>query len=283
MKNIVVGIDFSKNSYNAMKHAVAISLRNKAKLHLAWVKTAAMKTDLAVSTTTDNYMTTVREKLNQWVEECKTEAPESSVTSIVLEGKPAVEICKYAANLSKAMIVMGTHGVSGFEEFFVGSNAFRTINLTSVPVLILREGIEINRDLTEILVPLDTSFETLQKMKISIEFAKDFNAKICLLGVVNPVTNDIKHVINVQLQHASSMCKKANVRYDVQTLEVTGDSIPALINAAKKMDVNLMVIMREEEHDFSSVWMGSNTRQIVNNSPMPLVIVPNVNQFLLNK
>ena len=283
MKNIVVGIDFSKNSYNAMKHAVAISLRNKAKLHLAWVKTAAMKTDLAVSTTTDNYMKTVRDKLNQWVEECKNEAPESSVTSIVLEGKPAVELCKYASNLPKAMIVMGTHGVSGFEEFFVGSNAFRTINLTSVPVLILREGIEINRDLTEILVPIDTSFETLQKMKIAIEFAKDFNAKICLLGVINPVTNDIKHVINVQLNHASSMCKKANVRYDVQTLDVPGDSISALLGAAKKMDVNLMVIMREEENDLSSVWMGSNTRQIVNNSPMPLLIVPNVNQFLLNK
>lgn len=283
MKNIVVGIDFSKNSHNAMKHAVAISLRNKAKLHLAWVKTAAMKTDLAVSTTTDNYMKTVRDKLNQWVEECKTEAPESSVTSIVLEGKPAVELCKYASNLPKAMIVMGTHGVSGFEEFFVGSNAFRTINLTSVPVLILREGIEINRDLTEILVPIDTSFETLQKMKIAIEFAKDFNAKICLLGVINPVTNDIKHVINVQLNHAAAMCKKANVRYDVQTLDVPGDSISALLGAAKKMDVNLMVIMREEENDLSSVWMGSNTRQIVNNSPMPLLIVPNVNQFLLNK
>ena len=283
MKNIVVGIDFSKNSYNAMKHAVAISLRNKAKLHLAWVKTAAMKTYIAVNTTTDNYMSKVREKLKEWVEECKAEAPESSVTSIILEGKPAIELCKYASNLNKGMIVMGTHGVSGFEEFFVGSNAFRTINLTTVPVLILREGIEINRDLTEILVPIDTSFETLQKMKIAIEFAKDFSAKICLLGLINPITNDIKHVINIQLNHAAAMCKKANVRYEVLPLEISGDSITALLDSAKKLDVNLMVIMREEEHDLSSVWMGSNTRQVVNNSPMPLLIVPNVNQFLLNK
>ena len=283
MKNIVVGIDFSKNSYNAMKHAVTISLRNKAKLHLVWVKTAAMKTDLAVNTTTDDYMSKVREKLNEWVEECKAEAPESSVTSIILEGKPAIELCKYASNLNKGMIVMGTHGVSGFEEFFVGSNAFRTLNLTTVPVLILREGIEINRDLTEILVPIDTSFETLQKMKIAIEFAKDFSAKICLLGMINPISNDIKHIINVQLNHAASMCKKANVRYDVLPLEISGDSITALLDSAKKMDVNLMVIMREEEHDLSSVWMGSNTRQVVNNSPMPLLIVPNVNQYLLNK
>lgn len=283
MKNIVVGIDFSKNSYNAMKHAVAISLKNKAKLHLAWVKTAALKTDFAVSSAAKDFLAAVKDKLEQWVEECKKEAPESSVTSVVLEGKPAVELCNYAAYLPKSMIVMGTHGVSGFEEFFVGNNAFKTINMTKVPVLILREDIQINRDLTEILVPIDTSFETLQKMKIAIEFAKDFSAKICLLGVINPITNDIKHVINVQLNHAASMCKKANVRYETQTLEVPGDTIPALIDAAKRMDVNLMVIMREEEHDFSSVWMGSNTRQIVNNSPMPLVIVPNVNQFLLNK
>ncbi len=283
MKNIVVGIDFSKNSYNAMKHAVAISLKNKAKLHLAWVKTAALKNDFATATASKDYQAAIKERLAEWVEECKAEAPESSITSVVLEGKPAVELCNYAAYLPKSMIVMGTHGVSGFEEFFVGNNAFKTINLTKVPVLILREDIQINRDLTEILVPIDTSFETLQKMKIAIEFAKDFGAKICLLGVINPVTNDIKHVINVQLNHAASMCKKANVRYDVQTLEVPGDSIPALLDAAKRMDVNLMVIMREEEHDLSSVWMGSNTRQIVNNSPMPLVIVPNVNQFLLNK
>ncbi len=283
MKNIVVGIDFSKNSYNAMKHAVAISLKNKAKLHLAWVKTAAMKTDFATTTAAKDFLTAVKEKLKQWEEECKAEAPESSVTSVILEGKPATELCNYAAYLPKSMIVMGTHGVSGFEEFFVGNNAFKTINQTTVPVLILREDIQINRDLTEILVPIDTSFETLQKMKIAIEFAKDFSAKVCLLGVINPVNNDIKHVINVQLNHAAAMCKKANVRYDVQTLDVPGDSIPALLDAAKKMDVNLMVIMREEEHDLSSVWMGSNTRQIVNNSPMPLVIVPNVNQFLLNK
>lgn len=283
MKNIVVGIDFSKNSYNAMKHAVAISLKNKAKLHLAWVKTPAMKTDFATTTATKDFLSAVKEKLAQWVEECKAEAPESSVTSVILEGKPAAELCNYAAYLPKSMIVMGTHGVSGFEEFFVGSNAFKTINLTSVPVLILREGIEINRDLTEILVPIDTSFETLQKMKIAIEFAKDFGAKICLLGMINPITNDIKHIINVQLNHAATMCKKANVRYDVLPLEISGDSITALLDSAKKLDVNLMVIMREEEHDLSSVWMGSNTRQVVNNSPMPLLIVPNVNQFLLNK
>ena len=42
MKNIVVGIDFSKNSLNALKHAVAIGLKTKGTLHLVWVKTPAV-------------------------------------------------------------------------------------------------------------------------------------------------------------------------------------------------------------------------------------------------
>lgn len=282
MKNIIVGIDFSKNSHNAMRHAVAISLKNKAKLHLVWVKTAAMKTDFAQSTHSE-YLKEMQNKLNEWANECKAEAPESEITSIILDGRPAVEMTKYASYLPESIIVMGTHGVSGFEEFIVGSNAFRTLNLTTVPVLVLREGIEINRDLTEILVPIDTSFETLQKIKYAIECARDFSAKIHLLGVINPVNNEVKHVINVQLQHAANMCTKANVRFEVHTVDVQDAVINALLEYGKRLDVNLMIIMREEETDLSNVWMGSNTRQIVNNAPMPLYIIPNVNQFLLNK
>lgn len=283
MENIVVGIDFSKNSHNAMRHAVAISLKNKAKLHLAWVKTAAVQSELAGHNNATDYLTAIRTKLNEWVGECKHEAPESEITSIVLEGKPALELTKYAANLADAMIVMGTHGTSGFEELFVGSNAFRAINLSNVPVLVLREGIEINRDLTEILVPVDTSFETLQKIKYAVDCAKIFGAKINLLGVINPVSSDVRHIVNVQLQHAANMCLKANIRFDVHTIDVQEGAISAILNYANKIDANLIVIMREEENDLSAVWMGTNTRVIVNNSSVPLLIIPNVNQFLLNK
>ena len=46
MKNIVVGIDFSKNSLNALKHAVAIGLKTKGTLHLVWVKTPAVSNEI---------------------------------------------------------------------------------------------------------------------------------------------------------------------------------------------------------------------------------------------
>ena len=41
--------------------------------------------------------------------------------------------------------------------------------------------------------------------------------------------------------------------------------------------------MREEEDDFSNFWVGSDTRRMVNTSPMPIVVIPNVNYFAVSK
>ena len=84
------------------------------------------------------------------------------VQNVILQGKPPVEF-RYAHNLQDSMIVVGTHGTSGFDEKQVGSNTLRIVSESKVPVLSVRENINIGRDLTQILVPIDESFETLQK------------------------------------------------------------------------------------------------------------------------
>lgn len=282
MKNIVVGIDFSKNSLNALKHAVAIGLKTKGTLHLVWVKTPAVSNEIAKKSAS-SYTKRAEEYLQHLKTECKAEAPECTVNCIILEGKPAYELTKFAANLQNSILVMGTHGASGFEEAFIGSNAFKTIALTEVPVLIIRENIEINRDLTQILVPIDSSFETLQKMKHAIKFAKAFSAKMLLLGINTSENPELRHIINVQLGHASAMCDKANVRYDVHTIAVKTSTTKAVVDYAKSVDVNLFVIMREEEDDMTNFWMGSATRQMINTSPVPMLVIPNVNHFAVSK
>jgi len=55
------------------------------------------------------------------------------------------------------------------------------------------------------------------------------------------------------------------------------------VEYAKHADVNLVIIMREEEAEFFDFWMGTSTRRLISASPMPLLIVPNVNHFSVNK
>jgi len=155
--------------------------------------------------------------------------------------------------------------------------------LSQVPVLIIGSHIQIKRDMTNVLVPIDTSFETLQKMKMAISMVKAFSAKLLLLGVCAPCTPETKHVINVQLNHALTMCDKANVRCSASTIEVHGLVSKSTIEWGANHDVNLMVIMREEDDDITSFWLGSNTRQLMNYAPMPLLVIPNVNHSTISK
>ena len=271
-KSIIVGVDFSQSSHNAMRHAVSIALKSNAELHLVWVKTPGVANNVTEDGG-DNYLQKVQANLESWKDECRMEAPDVQVNTVILEGKVHTEILKYAANQPIPMIVMGTHGTSGFEEGYIGNNANRLIKDSKVPILIMRENIEIKRDLHNIYAPIDLSFETLQKMRYATYLAKCFAAKVTIAGVYYPNNADTRHIINVQMRHASDMCEDKNVRHEMVTLTVHNDYVQTLLNHAHDLDANLIVIMREEsETDFTS---SSNMTEILSTSKMPLLIIPN--------
>ena len=271
-KNIIVGVDFSNSSLNAMRHAVSLALKTGADMHLVWVKTPGVIKN-AISGG-DDYIHKLQTNLEEWKNMCKMESPNTEVNTVILQGKVHVELAKYAANFPNPMIVVGTHGTSGFEEGYIGNNANRLIRDTKVPILIMRENIEIKRDLHNIYAPIDLSFETLQKMRYATYLGKRFAAKVSIVGVYYPNNADTRHIINVQMRHASDMCEDANVRHEMIPLTVQKDYVQTLLNHAHELDANLIVIMREEsETDFTS---SSNMNEILSTSKMPLLIIPNV-------
>lgn len=278
MKHIVVGIDFSANSENALRHAIAIALKTQAKIHLVWVKTPTTASKLNATDET-HMLDLAHERLSVLVELSKAEAPNNEITHVVLEGKAYLEISQYAYNLPDSLLVVGSHGASGFEEMFVGSNTMKIVGVTKVPVLIIGDHVKINRDLVKILAPIDTSFETLQKVEVAAQFAKAFAAKVSLLGVCAPCDAETRHVISVQLNHAENMCNQLNVRHSASTISVQGSAPHSVVEWAKKENVDLIMVMREEDDDITAFWLGSATRQLMNLAPMPLLVIPNVNHF----
>ena len=284
MGNIIVGIDFSENSINSLRHAVAIALKTSDTLHLVWVKTAGVTKGLAKESK-DDFVQMANSKLLQLLDECKREAPQAKIQTVVLEGRPFVELTKYAANQPDSLIVIGTHGVSGFEENFIGSNAFKTAAASAVPVLVLREGVKINRDLIQIVVPIDVSFETLQKVKDAAKFAKSFSAKILLAGFYEKGNPQHEHIVNIQLNHAETICSKFNVRHDLEIIPFTGNISDAIVKYGKEKDANMLVIMREgsDVGEFSDLWLGNTTQQLLTKSPMPILIIPNANFISIAK
>jgi nucleotide-binding universal stress UspA family protein len=60
------------------------------------------------------------------------------VSAVVLQGRPADEILHFASHNAVDVIVMTTHGRSGFGKFIYGSVADRVLHGAKIPVLLIR-------------------------------------------------------------------------------------------------------------------------------------------------
>jgi len=282
MKNIVIGIDFSEGSINALKHGISLGNRFKAKLHLVWCCTPGSVIGLS-SDSIETLTKKAKLEMKELIREYDKELTESRMTPVFLEGKPHLKLTEYAAGLKDAMIVIGTHGMSGFEEFFIGSNAYKTILVSQVPVLSVRHDVSVNKELTDILVHIDSSVDSLQKLPIAIELAKAYAAKIWLVGVLVNECAEAKKAIEVLMEKSSRKCERKGVRYSTDYFKVKHSAPCEVIAYAKKKKINLMVVLKDQELEMSSFFSGSFTKQIIKRSTVPVCTIPNPNLSLVTK
>ena len=82
-------------------------------------------------------------------------------------------------------VVMGSHGVRGIKEFFLGSNAQKMIRQAIVPVLIIKKKLE-TMDKPNIVFLSDFELDMLPAFRKIVDFADILNASIQLLYINTP-------------------------------------------------------------------------------------------------
>lgn len=146
IKNILVPIDFSNYSKNALRYAVNFAKLFKSKVYLVYVvEPVIYPSDFSMGQVTfpvNDLEMNVRAKdeLNNLA---KTEiGSEIEVETIIKTGKPFVEINETASELDIDLIVIATHGHTGMEHLLFGSTAEKVVRKAPCPVLTLREPIK---------------------------------------------------------------------------------------------------------------------------------------------
>jgi len=274
IKNVIVGIDFSEGSLNAMRHAISIAANYNAKLTLLYVLTPEAKTLVgADEVNKSNIVSHVEKRLKKLVSDCKKSLPKNIVEHKIRVGKVSKELNAEANERGNSLIVVGTHGCSGFEEIFMGSSAFRVISASKSPVLSVRSGVDIQRDLTDILIVIDDTMETMQKLKYAVSMAKAFHAKVHIMGMYTARYPDITQRIDAFIKQAEIYLLKENVRLD-SVLIKKSKKVDTVLEYASKKNVNLIIVMKEVELAGDMVFiMAPFSERIVNRSPIPILTV----------
>ena len=271
MNKIVVAIDFSDCSINAFLHALSIAEHCTSELILLWVEKAANDKDKYENRSFDPTLD-VQKAFEDLIAKYQPEHPDVKMSWKIRRGKIYKEVTEEAKSLKAMLIVTGTHGASGFEEFWIGSNANKIVSSSKCPVITIRGGINIQRPLKRIVIPIDSAEETRQKSSFTGYIAKRHHAEVFILKVYTSKLKTMRQKVDIYAAQVAGYFDEEQVKYHMDHV-VCENISDATIEYAKKVDANLIGIMTEQETTTANIFLGPYAHQTVNHSPFPVLSI----------
>jgi nucleotide-binding universal stress UspA family protein len=272
MANIIAAIDFSDCSINALEHALSIATRGTLDVHMIWVNNPSVTKTTIYSDTSAELIDEIRKQFGKLVDKYKPLLPDSSIDFVIREGKVYREVIDEAKEMESLCIVMGTHGVSGFEQFWIGSNANKLISVAPCPVITIRAGIDIKLDMKVILMPVDSTLDTRQKVPFTAYIARLFEAEVYVLAIYASKYKSIQKRVDVYTDQVCHYLEDEGIKFHRDTLSCD-NLTTGTIDYAKRVRANLISIMTEQETSPFNLLVGPYAQQMVNNSPYPVLSI----------
>lgn len=261
MSRIVVGFDFSSGSAYAVDLAIDIANRLESDLRLVYVK--EKKEDEGP----------VREEIERRNAGVAHLLHGIKLEYVIREGTPPEELAAQAKADAATLLVVGTHGMSGHKTNMLGRNTYRTIEIAPSPVLIVREDFNFNKDLERIVVPIDSSDDTRQKVAEAVMFAKAFGSTIHLVGLYTSTTPDIRRIVNNYVKMVQRHLTTNGVQYTTKMLEAGKNVTTTTLEYAEAVGADMIAIMTEQESSMSSMFLGTYAQQMITQSKIPVLTV----------
>jgi nucleotide-binding universal stress UspA family protein len=144
IQRILVPIDFSEHSKNALKYAIPFAQRFKASIDLIYVVEPTIYPadfsfgQIGFPNVEEELRTSGSDELENLMK--KEIAGKVVSRKIVRTGKPFYEINQYALEEKISLIIIATHGHTGMEHILFGSTAEKVVRKAPCPVLVVRSG-----------------------------------------------------------------------------------------------------------------------------------------------
>jgi nucleotide-binding universal stress UspA family protein len=274
---ILVPVDYSEQSIIALEQAVSLSKVFHSEIHVLSV----LNEDFSLSKLFDDSDTAemdkrAKAKLNDFLK-AKSEEFGIELKGIQVHGKVYEQVVNTADVLDAQFIVMGTAGTPTLKKKFIGSNALRVVRESHKPVITIK-GKHHRKGCQNIVLPLDLTKETREKVAKAIEFAKRFGSIVRVVSVL--MTND-EFVVNRLTRQLDQVKKYIEEQGVVCTAEIVRDTkgdntlADSIIDYSNKCKGDLIMIMTQQETDFTDFFIGSAAQGIINGSDIPVLsIIP---------
>ena len=256
---ILVPTDFTEVAHTAINHAVELAKTTKTSVVILHV----VKEQEDVNSIT--------EKLEEEVQLANKTSNDVEVTSLIKVGNIFDDIGDAANEVNASLIVMGTHGASGWQKL-TGSKALKVITNSSVPFIVVQKEVMRESGYDSIITPLDLHNETKQKLEIVADIAQYFDSEV---HIVTPKETDkfLMHKLNGNIAWAKKYLTQKGVNNTAHIVPKKGDFVAQMLDIAKEVDADLISIMNLQKN--SLIGMLSNYEQdiITNKDQIPVLCI----------
>ncbi len=258
-KPILVPTDFTEVAHTAINHAVELAKTINTSVVILHV----VKGESEISAAND--------KLEDELKLAKSIEGDVEVSKLVKVGNIFDDIGDAADEVNASLIVMGTHGASGWQRI-TGSNALKVITNSKVPFVVVQKQVMKESGYDCIIAPLDLHNETKQKLEIVADMAKYFDSEV---HIVTPKETDefLIHKLNGNIAWAKKYLTERGIRNTTHISKKKGDFVEQMLDVANEVDADLISIMNLQKN--SLIGMLSNYEQeiITNKSQIPVLCV----------
>jgi nucleotide-binding universal stress UspA family protein len=291
--HILCPMDFSAQSQHAYSHAVAMARWYDARitaLHVV-VTRPAFEAIPSIYTATlppirlDELRRELASDLERYVR-----IPDASElrVDVVVQEAPAVhtEILAQAGILNSDLIVIGTHGLGGFDRLVLGSVTEKVLRKASPPVLVIPPRVATPATsevrFKRILCPVDFSTGAAAGLAYAVSLAEEADAELTLLNVVDDV---VMYDLAMSAQDVAALKKSsvealqqllpADVRTycSVETLVTEGRPAREILKAATARAADLVVMGVQGRNALDRMVFGSNTHAVIRAATCPVLTV----------
>ena len=296
IRNVLVPIDFSAPSLEAIEAALPLIKHFGADLHLVHVfepdYPASSMVAIPLVVPEMEVGERVRRRLRDVTEDYSVPLRRENIRAI--KGRPFEEICRLAQKVDIDLIVIATRGKTGLRHLVLGSTAERVVRYSPCPVLVVRGSDSKKKPARQlatfrkILVPVDFSDCSTTGLDYAKALAREFKAKLILfhsIALQYYVATDVyarydfpllrEQVDKATQQQMRDLVQEGNWNgIEVETSLQIGHAGQQICAEASDRKADLIAISTHGRTGLEHILLGSTAEYVVRHASCPVLIVP---------
>ncbi|MDD3722716.1 MAG: universal stress protein [Lutibacter sp.] len=279
MKTILIPTDFSKNSWNAIKYALALFKDTTCDFYLLHVTLiynyASGESPImplpAIEVIDKTVLKQAKTNLKKLIKEIDLLPPNPKHKFYTLNNYDYFidAVRSHVAEKEIDLIVMGTKGASGLKKVMIGSNTGDLITRVKCPVLIVPEN-AVFKEIQEIAFPTDYNlFYPTKILNDILEFTKMYNSSLRIVHI----TNKNEEITDFQLENKEFLSKFfEDEKHSFH--KITNKKIEEGVQCfVESRDVDMIIMIAKSLNLFQRILFRPTVEEISYHTEIPFLVL----------